>query len=136
MNEYLNTSNSDITRREVRVIQVDKRCPKCHIGFLRPTGIVCSINPPVRPHKCTNCDYGETVKGNAYPYLVYEPIVYPIQVMDGNSIQTLIDRECFDEELRVDPNMVISREPEYIREDHEKPSNKTIDNYPPKSSGK
>ena len=64
------------TREEVKVIRVDKECPYCHQGFLRPTGILCSTNPPVRPHKCNNpnCNYVETITGNAYPYFEYKPV--------------------------------------------------------------
>jgi hypothetical protein len=71
-------TNNTIERTEVRVFQIDYKCPKCGIGYLRPTGIICSANPPMHPHKCSNpdCDYAETIVGNTYPYVGYESIDY------------------------------------------------------------
>ena len=76
------------TREEVKVIRVDRECPYCHQGFLRPTGVICSTNPPVRPHTCNNptCNYGEVVTGNAYPYLEYEAFDNRITMPDGEKI--------------------------------------------------
>ena len=128
-------TNNTIERKEVRVFQVDYRCPKCGEGYLRPTGIVCSLNPPVRPHKCNNpdCDYGEIITGNAYPYMDYKPINHIIQFMDVNGMISYINGKGPDEHC-VDPSKVIHREPELIREDRDVPS--VINDYPIKTSGK
>lgn len=55
--------------REVKVQQIDEKCPVCGQGYMRPTGLVLSGNPPQYEHKCTNCDYKQhyTVR---YPYIV------------------------------------------------------------------
>ena len=52
-------------RRKVIPIEVDFKCPKCGIGYLRNNGTVLTTNPPMFPHKCNNpaCDYGETLVG-------------------------------------------------------------------------
>ena len=91
-------TNNTVEKKEVRVFQIDYHCPKCGNGYMRPTGIVCSANPPVRPHKCNNpdCDYSETITGNAYPYIEYEPIDRRIQIMDLTNI-TLIHGKGNDE---------------------------------------
>lgn len=57
--------------REVKTSQVDERCPVCGQGWMRPTGIVLTSNPPQFPHKCTNCDYKQTYSVR-YPYIVHE----------------------------------------------------------------
>lgn len=61
--------------KEVRVIQVDYKCPKCEMGHLRGTGTVLSCMPPIFPSKCNNnnCDYGENLR-RSYPYIKYEEI--------------------------------------------------------------
>ena len=56
--------------RETRVQQVDQRCPVCNKGWMRPTGIVLTTEPPQYPHKCSSCGY-EAVYPMRYPYTVY-----------------------------------------------------------------
>jgi hypothetical protein len=60
--------------KEVKPVQVDYKCPKCEQGYLRPTEICHSTHPPLFPHKCTNCEYGETFSGKKYPYINYQII--------------------------------------------------------------
>ena len=55
--------------REVKVKSVDEKCPVCNNGYMRPTGIVLMSNPPMYPHKCTNCDYEQTYNVK-YPYYI------------------------------------------------------------------
>lgn len=92
------------TRKEVRTIQVDYRCPKCNRGFLRPTGNVLTVYPPRYPHKCNNpeCDYGETFSDKAYPYIDYEAVDNTIKVVHGNTVMTVYgkgdDEFCVDKE--------------------------------------
>ena len=59
------------TRKDVKTVQVDYKCPKCNNGYLRPTGIVYSTYPAQFPHRCNNknCDYGETFTDKQYPYM-------------------------------------------------------------------
>ena len=63
------------TRKEVKQVQVDYRCPKCKKGYLRPTGMALPCNPPEFPHKCNNstCDYMDRFL-KQYPYIDYEEI--------------------------------------------------------------
>ena len=128
-------TNNTVERREVRVFQIDYRCPKCGKGYLRPTGILCGTNPPVRPHKCSNpdCDYVETIKGNAYPYIEYEPIDPRIMVAYDGTVNFVLHGKGPDE-FCVDPPKVIHKEPLLIREDRDVPS--VINDYPVKISGK
>ncbi len=73
-------------KTQVKTFQIDFKCPKCNIGYLRPTGIAVGGCPIQYPHKCNNpdCDYHEIIKGFVYPYIVYEPIFNGItMVMDG-----------------------------------------------------
>ena len=58
--------------KEVIAVQVDFRCPKCKKGCLRPTGQCFTTNPPIYPHKCTNCEYTENIRGKTYPYIDYK----------------------------------------------------------------
>ncbi len=57
--------------RNVQVSQVDERCPVCGNGWMRPTGIVLTSNPPQFPHKCTCCWYEQVYSVN-YPYIIHE----------------------------------------------------------------
>ena len=59
------------TRKELKTIEVDYKCPKCGKGKLRPTGKKLLSHPPKYPHKCTECDHKETFI-NTYPYIDYE----------------------------------------------------------------
>ena len=127
-------TNNTVERREVRVFQVDYKCPKCGNGYLRPTGIVCSMNPPKRPHKCSNpdCDYAETIIGNAYPYIEFEPIEDSLMILYGNEVNFVHGKG--DKEFCVDNEKVITVEPVIIREDRDVPH--AINDYPYKPSGK
>ncbi len=58
-------------RKEVKTIRVNFKCPKCEKGFLIPTGTCLTSNPPVYPHKCNSCEYGENFSGVCYPYTEY-----------------------------------------------------------------
>ena len=55
--------------RNVNSRQVDFRCPECQNGWMRPSGIVLTSNPPQYPHTCTSCSYKQTF-GVRYPYVV------------------------------------------------------------------
>jgi DNA-directed RNA polymerase subunit RPC12/RpoP len=81
-------------RREVKTFEIDYKCPKCGIGYLRPIGIIVDNSPLTYPHKCNNCDYKEIIKGHKYPYLVYEPLFDGIQIQHGNTID-IIHRDCY-----------------------------------------
>jgi hypothetical protein len=55
--------------RDMNVKQADERCPVCGNGWMRPTGIVLTSQPPHFEHKCNACDYKQnyTVR---YPYVI------------------------------------------------------------------
>jgi len=55
--------------RKVETTQVDEKCPQCHNGWMRPTGIINQTNPPTYQHKCTVCGY-QAVYGMRFPYNV------------------------------------------------------------------
>ena len=64
---------------EVKIFQVDFKCPKCDTGYLRPTNeVVLTTDPPQHPHKCNNpkCKYTETFN-TTYPYHTQEIITKP-----------------------------------------------------------
>jgi hypothetical protein len=100
-------------KREVRTFEIDCKCPKCGIGYLRPTGIAVGGTPMQYPHRCNHCDYHEIIKGYVYPYLVYEPLFSGIYMKNGDSV-------------------------EYVHgKDHVEPTNHVeINNYVPKPCGK
>ena len=79
-------------KKEVRTFKIDYKCPKCCIGYLRPTGIAVGGNPMQYPHKCNNCEYHEIMKGYQYPYLVYEPLINSIYIINDKII-TYIERK-------------------------------------------
>lgn len=84
-------------KREVKTFEVDFRCPKCNIGYLRPTGIAVGGYPIRYPHVCNNpeCDYHEIMKGYTYPYIVYEPIDTRIRIVMDGAINTIQGRSGF-----------------------------------------
>lgn len=63
-------------RRNVKIVEVDYKCPECTTGYLRPTGTVYTTYPPMIPHRYNNpfCNHGETFTSKQYPYIDYEPI--------------------------------------------------------------
>ena len=126
-------------RKEVKTFEVDFKCPKCNIGYLRPTGIVCDNNPPTYPHKCNNCDYSKVMKGHKYPYLVYEPVFNGIEIQDGNTIN-IIHRNNSSEihtgDIKVNENIEKNIYRVEIPPDLKDKSIKEIDNYVKKESGK
>ena len=63
-------------KRDVKIVEVDYKCPNCSTGFLRPTGQVYTTNPPMISHRCNNplCNYGQTFTNKSYPYIDYVPI--------------------------------------------------------------
>ena len=40
----------------LRPVRVDYKCDKCGAGYMRPTGVLLTSNPPQFPHRCNNCD--------------------------------------------------------------------------------
>jgi hypothetical protein len=127
-------------KREVRTFEVDYKCPKCDVGYLRPTGIVCDNNPPTYPHKCTNCDYNKVIKDHKYPYLVYEPVFNGIEIQDGNTIN-IIHRDNSNEihtgDIKVSENVEINKYRTETQEDRNNQEvTKNINNYVKKESGK
>lgn len=61
-------------KKEARTFIIDYKCPKCEDGYLRPTGLCFTSNPPQFPHKCNTCEYGETIMEKRYPYTTTESI--------------------------------------------------------------
>lgn len=120
-------TNNSIEKREVRTFEVDYRCPKCNIGFLRPTGIAVGGTPIKYPHKCNNpdCDYHEIMHGLNYPYLVYEPLFSGIYMKYNNNVEYVHGKD----NKETDAGSLIGSEGEM----HEQPP---IDNYVTKPSGK
>lgn len=55
--------------RNVQIQQVDERCPACGQGYMRPTGIVKMVHPPLYQHKCTHCEYIQDYR-MTYPHLI------------------------------------------------------------------
>lgn len=58
---------------KVQSVQIDFLCPKCKIGYLRPTGICHLIYPAQYPHICNHngCGYSESFT-ITYPYIDYK----------------------------------------------------------------
>ncbi len=57
---------------EIRNIEkqaMDEKCPVCQKGWMRPTGIVITAEPPQFEHKCTSCSYKQNYYVQ-YPYVV------------------------------------------------------------------
>jgi hypothetical protein len=79
------------TRREVRSIQVEFKCPKCEHGFMIHTGLVLTSNPAQYPHKCSNpeCDHTETFVGKKYPRLEYEFSTPVIEIREISKVKPL-----------------------------------------------
>ena len=59
--------------KKVEVVMVDEKCPQCNKGYMRPTGIVLTSNPPHYPHKCNKCGYEQTY-GNTFPYTMNQTV--------------------------------------------------------------
>lgn len=58
-------------KTEVKVYNVDMKCPQCHKGKMRPTGVCFDLFPSTYPHKCTKCGYLENYH-QTYPYITYD----------------------------------------------------------------
>ena len=62
-------------RTELKMHQVDFKCPKCETGYLKFGGPVLTSNPPQYPHVCDNpdCDYTE-IFDKTYPDFILEKV--------------------------------------------------------------
>lgn len=60
-------------KNEIKIFQVDYKCPKCAKGYLRPTNEAMDGNSPQHPHECNNpkCKHKETFNVT-YPYHTQE----------------------------------------------------------------
>lgn len=54
----------------VEVVQVHRQCAECVPGRMLPTDMVLTTYPAQYPHKCNECDAGETFMCR-YPKLEY-----------------------------------------------------------------
>lgn len=54
----------------IRSIKVDYKCEECNKGYMRPTGLMLTSNPPKFPHKCNICDH-EEIFYEKYPTIRY-----------------------------------------------------------------
>lgn len=88
-------------RREVKTFEVDYKCPKCGIGYLRPIGIISDNSPLTYPHKCNNCNYTELMKGYKYPYIIYELVSNEIHIQKCNNIDIIFRDNKNDDELHI-----------------------------------
>ena len=88
-------------RQEVKTFEVDYKCPKCGVGYLRPIGIIVDISPLKYPHKCNNCDYKEIISGHKYPYVVYEPVSNEIHIQNGNNIDIIFHDNKNEDEIHI-----------------------------------
>lgn len=70
LNELNQTLNDEETKK-VEVVTIDKKCPECTDGYMRPTEVCQLSNPPSYPHKCNKCEYKETFVDKIYPHLGY-----------------------------------------------------------------
>ena len=57
--------------KEVKVVMVDYKCPKCENGYMRPNGRTYPMYPPLHQHQCNCCDYTENFSNKKYPYIDY-----------------------------------------------------------------
>lgn len=57
--------------KEVKTYQVDYMCDKCESGFMFPTGVALTINPPRYEHKCIFCNNVENFT-KVYPTIEYK----------------------------------------------------------------
>ena len=55
--------------REVRAQQMDKKCPKCNQGYMRPNGIVNMGPTPYYDHVCNSCGHTDRYTMR-YPYYI------------------------------------------------------------------
>lgn len=71
--------------KEVKIVQIDFKCPNCTTGYLRPTGQVFTTMPPMIPHRCNNplCNYTQTFTDKGYPYIDYKPIDDGLESLKG-----------------------------------------------------
>ena len=55
--------------RKVKVQQMDEKCPICQQGWMRPSGIVITGDPPLFQHKRTACGFHNSYNVR-YPYTI------------------------------------------------------------------
>jgi hypothetical protein len=96
-------------KREVRTFEVDYKCPKCGIGYMRPTGIAVGGTPMQYPHKCNNCDYHEIIHGYMYPYLVYEPLFSGIYMKNSNSVEYVHGKDYVEPTNQIEVNNFVNK---------------------------
>ena len=55
--------------RKTEAQTMDERCPICQKGWMRPTGIVLTSEPPMFEHSCVSCGNKQNYYVK-YPYIV------------------------------------------------------------------
>ena len=59
--------------QEVKTFTVSCLCEECGDGWMEPTGICLTSNPPQYPHKCSKCGEIENFRVE-YPRTIYRTI--------------------------------------------------------------
>jgi len=77
-------------KQDVKIVKVSYKCPKCETGYLEPSGTVFTTFPPMFPHKCNVCEYGETFNAS-YPRIEYEPIKEQLPLTEDEILQRICD---------------------------------------------
>ncbi len=105
----------------VKPVQVDYKCPKCHKGYLRPL-IMTYGNPKVEyPHHCNNkdCDYKKILPVR-YPYIKFVPKDWEFTIYEGfcNNVENTIRNPKYrnSEITIIDKTKIIVKE-KYVDED-------------------
>ena len=55
--------------RNISTQQVDEQCQSCGKGYMRPTGIINTTDPPQYEHACTVCGHKQSYSIR-YPHIV------------------------------------------------------------------
>jgi hypothetical protein len=59
------------TERKVHPVSVDYICDVCGKGYMRYSGVMLTVNPPLYPHKCDKCGQGMNLS-EVYPHITYK----------------------------------------------------------------
>jgi hypothetical protein len=60
-------------RVDVKPVKVKMLCENCTMRYMKPTGLMKPMHPPLFTHRCENCGYEKDFK-QKYPYIEYVEI--------------------------------------------------------------
>ena len=54
--------------KRMQAFTIDYQCDECGKGWMRATGVMLTVDPPLYPHRCTDCGHEQNMD-ICYPHI-------------------------------------------------------------------